>query len=125
MANFEQVPASGEEKRKGKKELYMYLCWCLLQRKSKVTIFIPGVVQLFCAHFFSEILQVRQSIIANYSAFPLKGIDTYSEMISNTAIIPSGIERFVPYCYRFMGLLPPLFFHGFGCLRGFKSYFLI
>jgi RAD51-like protein 3 len=37
-------------------------------------------------------LQVRQSIIANYSAFPLKGIDTYNELISNTAIIPSGIE---------------------------------
>jgi len=52
-------------------------------------------------------LQVRQSIIANYSAFPLKGIDTYNELISNTAIIPSGIERFVPYCYRFMGLFPP------------------
>jgi len=72
-------------------------------------------------------LQLRQSIIANYSAFPLKGIDTYNELISNTAIIPSGIERFVPYCYtrRFMGLLPPLLFHIIGRMRGFESYFLI
>jgi len=70
-------------------------------------------------------LQVRQSIIANYSAFPLKGIDTYNELISNTAIIPSGIERFVPYCYRFMGLFPPLLFDVIGCVRGFESYFLI
>ncbi|XP_021916044.1 DNA repair protein RAD51 homolog 4 isoform X4 [Zootermopsis nevadensis] len=41
---------------------------------------------------YKEILQIRQNIIANYSAFPVKGIDAYNEILSNTALIPSGIE---------------------------------
>ncbi|PNF36887.1 DNA repair protein RAD51-like protein 4 [Cryptotermes secundus] len=41
---------------------------------------------------FKEVLQLHRSITANYSAFPIKGIDTYIELISNTALIPSGIE---------------------------------
>ncbi|XP_069701861.1 DNA repair protein RAD51 homolog 4 isoform X2 [Periplaneta americana] len=39
-----------------------------------------------------DIIQLRQSIVAYYAAFPRKGIDIYNEVMSYTALIPTGIE---------------------------------
>ncbi|XP_069701865.1 DNA repair protein RAD51 homolog 4 isoform X4 [Periplaneta americana] len=41
---------------------------------------------------YRDIIQLRQSIVAYYAAFPRKGIDIYNEVMSYTALIPTGIE---------------------------------
>ena len=46
---------------------------------------------------FQDILHIRQNIIRNYSALPRKGIDAYNEIITNTALISTGVERLVEY----------------------------
>lgn len=73
---------------------------CILERLHKKKIFTildilqesPEKLIQITKLPFKEVLQLHRSITANYSAFPIKGIDTYIELISNTALIPSGIE---------------------------------
>ncbi|CAG2067406.1 unnamed protein product, partial [Timema podura] len=38
-----------------------------------------------------EVLQIRHTIIANYSSFPRRGIDMYEELVNSSALIPTGI----------------------------------
>ncbi|XP_063238672.1 DNA repair protein RAD51 homolog 4-like [Bacillus rossius redtenbacheri] len=40
---------------------------------------------------YKEVLQVRHTIIANYAAFPRKCNDIYEDLVSNSALIPTGI----------------------------------
>lgn len=42
---------------------------------------------------YKEILNIRNSLIENYSAFPCHGTDAYNDCAANSAIVPTGIVR--------------------------------
>ncbi|XP_049812665.1 DNA repair protein RAD51 homolog 4 [Schistocerca nitens] len=41
---------------------------------------------------FKDVIQIRSSLITDYSAFPRKGIGMYNDLVANSALIQTGIK---------------------------------
>lgn len=48
-----------------------------------------------CPYFWQALVALRRVLLAQFSAFPLNGADLYEELKTSTAILSTGIGRFV------------------------------
>ncbi|XP_054258611.1 DNA repair protein RAD51 homolog 4 [Macrosteles quadrilineatus] len=46
-----------------------------------------------CNTSFKEVLEVRQQLITNFAALPVNGASAYQQLLANSALISSGIEK--------------------------------
>lgn len=48
-----------------------------------------------CPPYWQALVALRRVLLAQFSAFPLNGADLYEELKTSTAILSTGIGRFV------------------------------
>lgn len=54
-----------------------------------------GALEPECLPYWQALVALRRVLLAQFSAFPLNGADLYEELKTSTAILSTGIGRFV------------------------------
>lgn len=55
----------------------------------------PDALEPECPPYWQALVALRRVLLAQFSAFPLNGADLYEELKTSTAILSTGIGRFV------------------------------
>lgn len=72
------------------------LCGCLEGGKCSAGRWaVWHALELKCPLYWQALVALRRVLLAQFSAFPLNGADLYEELKTSTAILSTGIGRFV------------------------------